>query len=261
MREKAMKLGLALLLISFNLWAKPLVLVSYFDPFGKASFNNSERVAKVLKTKFANHPELDVRFCELPTVFEKSFYKWEDCLKALPKKPDFAIGLGETGCDLKVETLGRNLDKTFGPDNEGNEKNNTEIVPNGPKAIGLKYPLEKMYCALEKKSRDTLVVSNDAGSFVCNNFAYLVANHYEDVNFGFIHVPSNHCRNLEVKTKFAVESLEQMILAGAKVTEVTPLPTLRSELRTLRESTRDNKCENEFYKRARGIDEKGLWPF
>lgn len=261
MREKAMKLGLFLLLISFNLWAKPLILVSYFDTFGKASFNNSEKVGLALKTIFAQHPEVDVRFCELPTIFDKSFYAWENCLKSLPRNPDLALGLGETGCNLKIEIVGRNFDKTYGPDNDGNERKGSEIIKDGPRTIGFTYPLEKMYCALDKKTRNDIVVSNDAGSFVCNNLAYQVANYYNDLSFGFIHVPSNHCRGLDSKNKIVIQNLERMILAGAKVKQVSPLPTTKSEIAKRREASEANSCENEFYKRAKGTDEKARWPF
>lgn len=249
-----------LLLISFNLWAKPLVLVSYFDPFGKAKTNNSETVGLELKNRLQNHSDIDIHFCRLSTVFDKSYAEWETCLKALPKKPDLAIGLGETGCDFKMEIMARNLDQTFGPDNEGNERNKTKIVLEGPAAMGFNYPLPQMYCSLTDKIRDNLKISNNAGSFVCNNLAYQVAYFYEEVPFGFMHVPSHHCRNLEMKNKAIVENLETMILSGVK-NEAKRLPTLKEELIKLREETRKEKCLNEFYKKAKGIDERSLWPF
>lgn len=257
--KMSMKLALFFILFSFSIWARPLVLVGYFDAFGQAPFNNSERVAKLLMEKMKGHPEVDLRLCSLQTVFDKSFYQLEDCLRDMPETPHLVLGLGESNCNFKVEIMGRNKDHTYGPDNEGNERVNSPVIPGGPAEIGLKYPLAKMYCSLPVQERKEIEVSNNAGSFVCNNLAYQFAYTYENLVFGFIHVPANHCRNLERKTATSVKNLESMILEAIKVKTVERLPVKKKELEVFRQQHRNDQCLSEFYKRAKGADEKGFW--
>lgn len=256
-----MNMMLFYLLFSTSIWARPVVLLGHFDAFGIAPFNNSENVAKALSDRMKNHPEVDLRLCSLQTVFDKSFFQLEDCVKELEVTPALILGLGESNCNFKIETMGRNADKTKGPDNEGNERNHSLIIPDGPKELGLRYPLQDMYCSLSQKDRSEIEVSNNAGSFVCNNLAYQFALNYQDSIFGFIHVPAGNCRNIDQKTVQSVRNLESMIVAAVKSKNVDRLPTKRKELEILREATKGDKCLNEFYKRAKGADEKGLWSF
>lgn len=255
-----MKLAFIILLFSTVIQARPVVLLSHFDAFGKAPFNNSTKVALALYERVKNNPEYELKLCHLNTVFDKSFHQLEDCLYALEQTPDLVLGLGEANCNFKIEIMGRNLDKTKGPDNEGNERNNTPIIANGPKEIGLTYPLAQMYCALPESDRKETEVSNNAGTFVCNNLAYQFTEKFEDLSFGFIHVPTNDCRGLDAKNVVALRNLEAMISAAIKVKTIGRLPTTKKELEPLR-NDKNNKCHAEFYKRAKGADEKGFWSF
>ena len=259
--KNVMKLALFLILFSAPTWARPVVLLGHFDAFGRASFNNSERVAKRLLKDLENHPELELKLCALETVFDKSYYQLEDCLKTLPVPPKFILGLGESNCNLKIETMARNLDRTKGPDNEGNERNNSPIIPAGPREIGFLYALPEMYCSLTLVERKIVEVSNNAGTFVCNNLAYQFAHNYPDTEFGFIHVPAQSCKNLETKTQLSVNNLKKMILAAVRAERVERLLTSKSELEVLRNESRNNSCLHEFYKKTKGADEKGFWSF
>lgn len=184
----------------------------------------------------------------------------EDCYKSLPKEPKMVLGLGESNCNFKIEIMARNFDKTKGADNDGIERN-AVIIPGAANELGLRYPLADMYCSLPQKERAVIEVSNNAGAFVCNNLAYQFAYHYQNVVFGFIHVPANNCRDIETKTNTAISNLESMILASVKTTEVSRFPTKKKEFQALRESSKAEKCLNEFYKRTKGADEKGFWSF
>src|SRR5687768_17239690 len=118
-------LWLCLLFLSFSSFAgtqKALVLVSYYDAYGKAieegRGNNSETVAKALAEKFKlEEAGLEISLCPLNTIFDVSYAQIETCLKALPRTPLMIIGLGEFGCEMKVETIFENMDRTYGKDN------------------------------------------------------------------------------------------------------------------------------------------------
>jgi pyrrolidone-carboxylate peptidase len=258
-----MNLFVAFLFIHTLAWAKPTILVSYFDPFAHAPENNSRVVGKMLEARVKKMDLFfDLKTCEVQTKFDVSFEELKDCVNSLPEKPVMVLALGETGCDLKIELMGRNLDRTKGPDNAGVERRNTPIVPGGSPAIGLTYPLPEMYCALTPEVRSQLVLSNNAGSFVCNNLAYQIAYHEKDLNFGFMHVPSHSCRNVSAKNEKIVSALITMINRGMEVSLENPdrprLPVTKGELEILRKKTKDS-CLSSFYKAARAWDEKSWW--
>jgi pyrrolidone-carboxylate peptidase len=273
-----MKLLAAILaLLAQAVWAKPVVLLGHYDAFGGAPFNNSQRIAEALENRL-NTPDspIQIRRCAMETVFDRSFAQVENCLRALPERPVMVISLGESTCDMKLELLMRNQDRTFGPDNAGNERNNQRIIPEAPDFLGQRFPLPQMYCALSAKERGEMEISNNAGSFVCNNTSFQMSWYYPEIQFGFIHVPAHKCRNLERRTHTAIVALEKMLIRGVEVllnpavsenlphpSNETRLPVMKREMDLLRsEFEKQDRCLHEFFKRARGVDEKrGVWPF
>lgn len=266
-----MKLLILLLLTLSSAWAKPLVMISYYDAFGRAPFNNSERVAKALAAQFGlAASEVEVKLCGLDTVYEKSYAQTEECLKALPHKPVMILGLGESTCELKLETMVKNTDHTYGPDNAGNSRSNQVIIPQAPLFVGLRYPLPQMYCALTQAEKNSVLLSNDAGTFVCNNTAYQLSHFYPEIQYGFVHVPAHNCRNLEGRTRGSVAILEKMIKQGVSYltnSEVNPglphsinslrLSTKRAQLQVLRNSyAGQDQCLSQYLRTVRASDEK-----
>ncbi len=264
-RDKhSMRLLLLTLLMSSFAWGKPTVLVSYFDPFGKAPANNSGTVAALIlaKMKSTNLP-FEIKLCEVETKFDVSFNQLKDCVNALPERPVLVISLGETGCEMKAELMGRNLDRTKGPDNSGVERRNTPIISGAPFAVGFNYPLPEMYCALSTDDRKELAISNNAGSFVCNNLSFQTTLLEDDLNFGFIHVPSHFCRDVKSKNDKIASNLLKMIGYGVEVSlsiNARPrLPVTKAELEILRSENQNDECKKSFYKQARAWDEKTRW--
>ncbi len=254
---------LYLLFIPGIIWARPVVLVSYYDAFNGSPFNNSQRIANRLALAFKDS-DIELRLCALNTVFDKSYAQIENCLKELESKPVLVLGLGESNCNLKIELLGRNRDKTFGPDNEGNNRESVLIIPEAEAEIGFTYPLAQMYCAVPENEREKIEVSNNAGSFVCNNTAFKLSYYYPDIASGFIHVPSHHCRGLDKKSDAAFLNLKLMISKAVDLNgkHLSRLPKNKNELKEIRLKVENkDKCLHQFFKRARGVDEKGFWPF
>jgi hypothetical protein len=52
-----------------------------------------------------------------------------------------------------------------------------------------------------------------------------------------------------------------MIEAAVKSDSNQRLATSKQELEFQRETSKDDKCHHEFYKRTKGADEKGFWQF
>ncbi len=236
------------------------MLIGFFDAYDKNAFNNSEVVAKRLFAQTKNNPDYEIRLCSLKTVFDESVQQFETCLQALPVEPELVIGLGESKCNLKIEVMAKNLDQTYGPDNNGNERNQTTIIKGGPRELGFTYPLSEMYCSLNSLERKNIIISNNAGSFVCNNLAYQFSFKHPQLKFGFIHVPSHYCQNLEQKTATSVSYLQTMIEHALVKKENKRLPTTKAELELIRNLNLRRSCQFEFYKRFRAADEKDFWP-
>jgi pyrrolidone-carboxylate peptidase len=273
-RKTLMKMGLisAVLLYSAVVSAKPTVLISYFDAFHRASFNNSEKVARALESKFSGPlSPIRIKLCPLNTVFDKAYAQSEECLKKTNPYPTLFLGLGEATCDLKIESIMRNRDKTSGADNEGNHRHNTLIITEGPQYLGLRYPLAHMYCGLSSSERKQLDVSNNAGSFVCNNTAYQMSYFYPEIQYGFIHVPGNNCSNLAERTENSIRMLEKMITQGVSFLENSAartyslphstndsrLPTTKDELQSLKKILmRADQCLYEFVSRSKAAEER-----
>lgn len=262
-----MKLFLLLSLISLTATAKN-VIIGHFDPFDGAQSNNSETVAKMVARRLQAQG-INVKICSLQTSFQRAYPQFEECLKDTSSL-DLVIGLGETGCKLKAEFVGRNLDKTYGPDNLGVERDNTPIIKGADPFLSLRYPLPQMYCALPRDLRKKIVLSNNAGSFVCNNTAYQMRYHHPERMIGFIHVPQATCRNVAVSNTQDALIIEKMIIAGMKTTDngvylphysnSEEIPLTRREIKTAHESV-DSKCYQDFYNEIKGVDSRGLWPF
>jgi pyrrolidone-carboxylate peptidase len=269
-----MKFIFLLSFIASIAWAKPLVLISYFDPFNHAAFNNSQVVAQTLMSRLnSENSSVEVKLCSLNTIYDKAFAQTEDCIKALTERPVLIIALGESTCELKIETMMRNTDKSHAPDNAGNERRNTRIVQEGPDVLGMRYPLPEMYCALSPAERKQINVSNNAGGFVCNNTGYQMSYHYGDIQYGFIHVPANNCSRLKAKTDLAISSLEKMIIQGVNYlssdngdqnlphsSNEIRLATKKEELKNLR-NLYENKdtCLKEYLNRAKSENDRGIF--
>jgi pyrrolidone-carboxylate peptidase len=223
------------------------ILISYFDAFHKAPFNNSERIALELKNRFEKKSLINISLCSLPTIYDEAFLGLEDCLKTQKNLPDLVLSLGEGGCDLKLETSLQNNDHSYGPDNLGQERFNSPIILGAQTHLPLKYPMIEMYCSIKKISRNSIIISKSAGSFVCNNTAYKMRYYYPNVNYGFIHVPAHDCFMLQMKSQQTIQKLEVMIqsLVNIDLTQTKEILINSDDIRS--ERAQRSGCERDFY--------------
>lgn len=165
------------------------VLLTGFDPFGGETVNPAYEAVKLVKEVIQSHEIIKI---EIPTVFGKSVQVIE---KAIDKhQPDIVLAIGQAGgrMALAVERVGINVDDGRIPDNEGNQPIDEVIEPEGANAYFSNLPIKKMVEAI-KAQHIPAVVSNSAGTYVCNHVLYgimhLVNTKYKDIRGGFIHVP------------------------------------------------------------------------
>jgi len=165
------------------------LLLTAFTPFGGESINPALEAVKEVKDKIAN---LDIIKLEVPTVFRKSVHTVIEAMER--EKPDFVLCVGQAGgrAGITPERVAINIDDARIPDNEGNQPIDRTIYPDGENAYFSDLPVNAMVEAI-KKAGLTSILSNSAGTYVCNHLMYGVLYHinktYKEMKGGFIHVP------------------------------------------------------------------------
>ena len=159
------------------------VLLTGFEPFGKASQNPSAEIVKEISGA-------NIITAVLSVTYAQSAHQ----LLALidQHKPDVVICLGQAEGRKEVtpERVAINLDDARLADNEGVLRTDSEIVVGGPNAYFSTLPVKKIVEAIKEAGVPALV-SLSAGTFLCNHVFY-VAQHKlagTNVRSGFVHVP------------------------------------------------------------------------
>lgn len=163
------------------------LLITGFDPFGGASINPAWAAVKLLPDSIG-----DFELCKLgiPTVFGLAAERV--IAKAEEFRPHVILCVGLAGGRDAVtpERIGVNIRDARIPDNAGNQPLGELIAPDGPAAYFSTVPVKEMAAAIRSAGIPG-VVSNTAGTFVCNDTLYTLLHRYAgtEVRVGFIHVP------------------------------------------------------------------------
>lgn len=165
------------------------ILVTGFEAFGGEKINPSLEVLKLLPNRISN---FEVVTKEIPTVFRRSlttlFQMIED------EKPDVILCIGQAGGrrEITLERVAINIDDARIPDNEGYQPIDEKIFADGENAYFSNLPIKSMVEAIRKKGLEAMV-SNSAGTYVCNHLMYGLLYYINQKNSkqigGFIHIP------------------------------------------------------------------------
>jgi pyroglutamyl-peptidase len=164
-------------------------LVTGFEPFAGDVLNPAQEALAVLPTQLGG---LWISTCILPTEFGRSRAVLEDAV--LTRVPDIVLGLGLAGgrAALSLERVAINIEDARIPDNAGYEPVDRPIVDDGPAAYFTNLPIKAAVRALREVGLPA-VISNTAGTFVCNHVFYalmhLAATRRPDLRGGFLHLP------------------------------------------------------------------------
>lgn len=170
------------------------VLVTGFEPFGGADHNPSWDAVQVLAER--GLPGVDLHVRRLPVVYGEA----GDALVAAIEEaaPDVVVATGLAGgpAHVRLERVALNVDDARIPDNAGATPVDAPVVVEGPTAYLSGLPIKAALAALHEAGIPA-VVSNTAGTFVCNHVAYRLAHHLApgdgpataQVRGGFVHVP------------------------------------------------------------------------
>lgn len=165
------------------------VLVTGFDPFGGEPINPAWEAVKAMKDTIAG---AEIVKMQIPTVVGKSIEKIHQKMKEL--QPDLVISVGQAGGRFGVtpERVAINVTDARIPDNEGNQPIDEPIFPDGPAAYFSNLPVKAMVQAIKDAAYPS-VLSNSAGTYICNHvmygILYYIEKEFPNVRGGFIHVP------------------------------------------------------------------------
>ncbi|AFL67123.1 pyroglutamyl-peptidase I [Desulfurococcus amylolyticus] len=167
------------------------ILVTGFEPFADESINPSEIVVRRL-TGSLERGDVELVTAILPVSFRRA----KDSVKTLLRehKPEIAMALGlapGTPC-IRVERVALNLMDARIPDNDGVKPEDEPIEPGAPTAYLATIPVKKIVRKLTEEGIPA-VVSNTAGTYVCNLVFYELLHHGYTYGYplraGFIHLP------------------------------------------------------------------------
>ena len=165
------------------------VLVTGFDPFGGEPINPAWEAVKAMKDTIAGAESVKM---QIPTVVGKSIEKIHQKMKEL--QPDLVISVGQAGGRFGVtpERVAINVTDARIPDNEGNQPIDEPIFSDGPAAYFSNLPVKAMVQAIKDAGYPS-VLSNSAGTYICNHvmygILYYIEKEFPNVRGGFIHVP------------------------------------------------------------------------
>lgn len=163
------------------------LLITGFDPFGGEQINPSWEAVKLLPDEIGAYELIKL---QIPTVFGLAARTVLE--KATEVCPDVILCIGQAGGRGAVtpERIGINIRAAGIRDNAGNQPSGEPVVPGGADGIFSTVPVEAMAQGI-RDAGISAVVSNTAGTFVCNDTLYTLLHHYANfsVRVGFIHVP------------------------------------------------------------------------
>ena len=165
------------------------VLITGFDPFGGETMNPAWEAVKLLKDEIGGAQIIKL---QIPTVVGKSIQKIHEKMQEI--HPDIVISVGQAGGRFGVtpERVAINVTDARIPDNEGNQPNDVPIFEDGDTAYFSDLPVKAMVQAIKHAGYPS-VLSNSAGTYICNHvmygILYYIQKEFPGVRGGFIHVP------------------------------------------------------------------------
>jgi pyroglutamyl-peptidase len=164
-------------------------LVTGFEPFAGDAVNSAREAVLRLPSRLG---ELGVETRVLPTVFGRAIAALEDALATV--RPDIVLAVGLAGgrAELSLERVAINVDDARIPDNDGQQPIDRPVVADGPAAYFSGLPVKAAVAAMREAGLPA-IVSNSAGTFVCNHvffgLMHLAATRHPGLRGGFLHVP------------------------------------------------------------------------
>lgn len=145
------------------------ILLTGFEPFDGASTNPSWAAVQRARALWDGPEEMEI--LELPVEFGRSAQVLDAAVARL--RPSLVLAVGQAGgrATLALERVAVNVDDARIPDNAGASPVDEPVVAGGPAAYFTTLPIKAALAALTREGIPA-VVSQSAGTFVCNHVFY-----------------------------------------------------------------------------------------
>ncbi len=164
-------------------------LVTGFEPFGGEGVNPAQEALRHLPPRLG---AVAIRTRVLPAVFGEALDALETAVREITPDIVLCVGLAGGRAALSLERVAINIDDARIPDNKGGQPIDRPVAAGGPAAYFATLPIKAAAAALREAGLPA-IVSNSAGTFVCNHVFYglmhLAATRGLDLRGGFLHVP------------------------------------------------------------------------
>ena len=188
-------------------------LVTGFEPFGGESVNPALEALRHLPPRLG---AVALATRVLPAVFGQALDALDDAIGATTPDIVLCVGLAGGRAALSLERVAINIDDARIPDNRGRQPIDLPVVTGGPPAYFTTLPIKAAVAALREAGLPA-IVSNSAGTFVCNHVFYglmhLAATRRPGLRGGFLHVPylpsqaARHATSLGGAPSMALEDI------------------------------------------------------
>lgn len=166
-----------------------MILITAFEPFGGKERNASAEALRLLPEKIGGH---EVRKMMLPVVFGEAA---EHVLQQQAADAVFMLGEAGNRGTVTPEIQAVNLRDARIPDNAGNQPKGEKILQDGPETFRSRISIRRIVYQLQEEGYSA-AVSEDAGTFVCNDTFYVTGVRYPALT-EFIHCPGDADRAAE----------------------------------------------------------------
>lgn len=165
------------------------ILITAFEPFGGERINPAQAVLERLPEAISGAV---LYRSVLPVSYRKSAALLLEQIERV--RPDAVVMLGQAGGRAKItpERIAVNLDHCEACDNDGEQRIDSVIHPEGPAAYFSTLPVHAMLQEM-RKYEVGCAMSASAGAFVCNHVSYEALHYISRMGYGipagFIHLP------------------------------------------------------------------------
>ena len=159
------------------------VLLTGFEPFGKATQNPSAEIVKQISGD-------NIVTAILPVAYAQSAQQLLELITEHNPEVVICLGQAEGRTQITPERIAINLDDARLADNDGVTRIDQPIVVDGPVAYESTLPIKEFVSAITAAGIPA-AVSLSAGAFLCNHIFYVAQDRLKDtkVRSGFVHVP------------------------------------------------------------------------
>ncbi len=139
-------------------------LVTGFEPFGSERVNPAQGALGHLPPRLGR---VAIGTQILPAVFGEALDALETAIRETTPDIVLCVGLAGGRAALSLERVAINIDDARIPDNKGRQPIDLPVVAGGPAAYFATLPIKAVAAALREAGLPA-IVSNSAGTFVCN---------------------------------------------------------------------------------------------